>query len=112
MWLMLQQDEPDDFVVATGQSHAVREFLEAAFDYAALDWRKHVEVDPRYFRPSEVDHLRGDASKARKKLGWTPKVTFTELVRMMVDHDRDAARRERALSKASGDGTMRGAAGR
>ena len=110
MWLMLQQDEPDDFVVATGQSHSVREFLEEAFDYAALDWRRHVEIDPRYFRPSEVDHLRGDASKARAKLGWAPTVGFSELVRMMVDHDWEAARRERVLSDSGRGETSRGAA--
>ncbi len=98
MWLMLQQDAPDDYVVATGESHSVREFLEEAFRYAGLDWQKHVEIDPRYFRPSEVDHLQGDASKARVTLGWTPKVSFTELVHMMVDQDRDLARRERTLS--------------
>ena len=98
MWLMLQQDEPDDFVVATGESYSVREFLEEAFGCAGLEWQKHVEIDSRYFRPSEVDHLQGDASKARAKLGWAPKVSFTELVRMMVDRDLDLARRERALS--------------
>ena len=100
MWLMLQQDEPDDYVVATGESHSVREFLEEAFGYAGLDWREHVKIDGRYFRPTEVDHLRGDASKARAKLGWTPKVSFTGLVRMMVDRDRELARRERTLSNA------------
>ncbi len=98
MWLMLQQDEPDDYVVATGESRSVRQFLEEAFGYAGLDWREYVEIDPRYFRPSEVDHLRGDASKAHAKLAWTPKVSFTELVRMMVDQDRDLAQRERTLS--------------
>jgi GDPmannose 4,6-dehydratase len=98
MWLMLQQDEPDDYVVATGESHSVREFLEGAFAYAGLDWRKHVEIDQRYFRPSEVNHLQGDASKARAKLGWTPQVLFTELMQMMVDQDWDLARRERMLS--------------
>jgi GDPmannose 4,6-dehydratase len=98
MWLMLQQDEPDDYVVATGESHSVREFLEGAFAYAGLDWRKHVEIDQRYFRPSEVNHLQGDASKARAKLGWTPQVLFTELMQMMVDQDWDLARRERTLS--------------
>ena len=98
MWLMLQQDEPDDFVVATGESHSVREFLEEAFGCAGLDWKEHVEIDSRYFRPSEVDHLQGDSSKARAKLGWAPKVSFTELVRMMVERDLDLARRERALS--------------
>ena len=110
MWLMLQQDAPDDYVVATGESHSVREFLEGAFDYAGLDWREHVEIDPRYFRPSEVDHLRGDATKARVKLGWTPKVAFTELVRMMVDQDRDLARRERTLSDSGYPTTSRGVA--
>jgi GDPmannose 4,6-dehydratase len=98
MWLMLQQDEPDDYVVATGESHSVREFLEAAFGYAGLDWQDHVEIDPRYFRPSEVDHLQGDASKARDRLGWRPRVSFTELVQMMVDHDEELAQRERTLT--------------
>jgi GDPmannose 4,6-dehydratase len=87
MWLMLQASEPDDFVVATGETHSVREFLEAAFGHAGLDWEEHVEIDPRYFRPSEVDVLLGDASKAREKLGWTPKVGFDELVRLMVEAD-------------------------
>jgi GDPmannose 4,6-dehydratase len=87
MWLMLQQDEPDDFVIATGESHSVREFLEEAFSYQGLDWNDYVEIDPRYFRPSEVENLQGDASKAKKKLGWEPKVHFKELVRLMVDAD-------------------------
>jgi GDPmannose 4,6-dehydratase len=87
MWLMLQAAEPDDFVVATGETHSVREFLEAAFSYAGLDWAEHVEIDPRYFRPSEVDVLLGDASKVREKLGWEPKIGFDELVRLMVDAD-------------------------
>jgi GDPmannose 4,6-dehydratase len=87
MWLMLQQEEPDDYVVATGESHSVEEFLEEAFGYVGLDWRDHVEIDPRYFRPTDVDFLQGDASKARKKLGWEPKVRFKELVRIMVDAD-------------------------
>ena len=112
MWLMLQQDEPDDFVVATGESHSVREFLEAAFGYAGLDWQDHVEIDPRYFRPSEVDHLEGDASKARVTLGWTPQVSFTELVQMMVDEDRDLARRERTLSDSGYRVLSRGDAAR
>jgi GDPmannose 4,6-dehydratase len=98
MWLMLQQDEPDDYVVATGESHSVKEFVEEAFSYAGLNWRRHVEIDSRYFRPSEVDHLQGDASKARARLGWRPKVSFIELVQMMVDQDRDLARRERTLA--------------
>ncbi len=87
MWLMLQQDEPVDYVIATGESHSVKEFLEEAFNYKGLDWGKYVEIDPRYFRPTEVDSLQGDASKARKKLGWEPKVDFKELVKLMVDAD-------------------------
>src|SRR5688572_9052352 len=87
MWLMLQAAEPDDFVIATGESHSVREFLEAAFERAGLGWESHVEIDPRYFRPSEVDDLRGDASKARERLGWEPRVRFEELVAIMVDAD-------------------------
>jgi GDPmannose 4,6-dehydratase len=91
MWRMLQQDRPDDYVVATGETHSVREFLEEAFSYAGLDWHAHVVVDPRYFRPAEVDILLGDASKARGVLGWRPQVTFKELVRLMVDADLDGA---------------------
>jgi GDPmannose 4,6-dehydratase len=87
MWLMLQQNQPEDFVIATGESHSVKEFLEEAFAYANLDWHKYVEIDPRYYRPTEVEFLQGDARKARKKLGWEPKVTFKELVRIMVDAD-------------------------
>jgi len=92
MWLMLQQEEPEDYVIATGESHSVRDFLEEAFVYQGLDWRDFVEFDPRYMRPTEVDFLLGDASKARTKLGWKPKVTFKELVRMMVDHDLEEVR--------------------
>jgi GDP-D-mannose dehydratase len=87
MWMMLQQDTPDDYVIATGETHSVREFVIEAFAHAGLDWEKHVEIDPVYYRPAEVDNLRGDASKARVKLGWTPKVGFDELVRIMVDAD-------------------------
>jgi GDPmannose 4,6-dehydratase len=87
MWVMLQQDTPEDLVIATGEAHSVREFLEEAFSYVELDWRKHVEIDARYFRPTEVDFLLGDASKARETLGWQPGVTFRELVRLMVDAD-------------------------
>jgi GDPmannose 4,6-dehydratase len=87
MWLMLQQETPDDFVIATGQCHTVRDFLDEAFGYLELDWQKHVEIDPRYFRPSEVDELRGEMEKARRLLKWEPKVKFRELVRMMVDAD-------------------------
>jgi GDPmannose 4,6-dehydratase len=90
MWLMLQQDEPDDYVVATGETHSVQEFVEEAFSCASLDWRAHVEIDPRYYRPVEVDVLLGDASKARTKLGWTPRVTFKDLVRLMVDAEMAA----------------------
>ncbi len=88
-WRMLQADEPDDYVLATGETHSVREFLDEAFGYAGLDWNDHVSVDPRYFRPAEVDVLMGDASKARERLGWEPAVRFQELVRMMVDADRE-----------------------
>jgi GDPmannose 4,6-dehydratase len=87
MWRMLQVAEPDDFVVATGEAHTVREFLEHAFRHAGLEWEPHVEIDPRYFRPSEVDALLGDASKARDTLEWSPRVGFEELVRLMVDAD-------------------------
>ena len=87
MWRMVQVDEPDDFVIATGEAHTVREFLEHAFRHAGLEWEPHVEIDPRYFRPSEVDALLGDASKARDTLGWSPRVGFEELVRIMVDAD-------------------------
>ena len=91
MWLMLQQDEPGEYVVGTGESHSVQEFLEEAFGYAGLDWREHARIDKRYFRPTEVEALQADASKARRKLGWEPKVTFKELVRIMVDADLEAA---------------------
>jgi GDPmannose 4,6-dehydratase len=90
MWLMLQQDEPDDYVIATGETHSVREFLEEAFSYAGLHWQDYVKVDPKYFRPAEVDLLLGDPSKARAALGWSPKVAFKELVRLMVDADMEA----------------------
>jgi GDPmannose 4,6-dehydratase len=87
MWMMLQQPKPDDYVIATGESHSVRECLEVAFGALGLDWNKHVEIDQRYFRPTEVDHLCGDASKARAQLGWKPKVHFKELIEMMVRAD-------------------------
>jgi len=87
MWMMLQQDTPDDYVVATGQTHSVRELVELAFSYVGLDWRRHVVVDPALVRPAEVDILCGDATKARTKLGWVPTVSFEELVRMMVEAD-------------------------
>jgi GDPmannose 4,6-dehydratase len=88
-WRMLQADEPDDYVLATGETHTVEEFLEEAFTYAGLDWHDYVSIDPRYFRPAEVDLLIGDYSKAKEKLGWEPTVRFAELVRMMVDGDRE-----------------------
>jgi GDPmannose 4,6-dehydratase len=87
MWLMLQQPEPDDYVVATGEMHSVQEFVEFAFSLVGRDWHEHVEIDPRYFRPTEVDQLCGDATKARERLGWQPKTTFADLVRLMVEAD-------------------------
>ncbi|OGI02199.1 MAG: GDP-mannose 4,6-dehydratase [Candidatus Melainabacteria bacterium GWF2_32_7] len=90
MWMMLQQDHPDDYVIATGETYSIREFLDEAFGYAGLDWNKYVKIDPRYFRPAEVDLLIGDPTKARQKLGWEPKVSFKELVRIMVDADLKA----------------------
>jgi len=97
MWLMLQQHDPDDYVVATGESHSVRDLLDEAFGYLNLDWHDHVEVDPRYFRPTEVNVLQGDNTKARNLLGWRPRVGFRELVRMMVDADTRLAEREQVL---------------
>ncbi len=91
MWMMLQQKNPDDFVVGTGEAHTVREFVEETFDYAKLDWKRYVKVDPKYVRPLEVNHLRADPAKARKKLKWFPRVSFRELVRIMVDADFEAA---------------------
>jgi GDPmannose 4,6-dehydratase len=96
MWLMLQQETPDDFVVATGESHSVREFCEIAFSHVGLDWSKYVRQDPRFMRPAEVDHLFGDASKARRVLGWKPKVDFTGLIRMMVDADMERLKAARS----------------
>ena len=93
-WRMLQADEPEDYVLATGETHSVRDFLDEAFGYAGLEWSDDVHIDPRYFRPAEVDLLVGDYSKARDKLGWEPTVRFSELVRMMVDHDRERERLE------------------
>jgi len=94
MWLMLQQDEPDDYVIGTGEAHSVREFVETAFSHAGLDWREHVRIDARYYRPAEVDYLCADTSKARRVLGWSPRVSFHELVRMMVDADIAELRRK------------------
>lgn len=87
MWLMLQQEKPDDYVIATGETHSVREFLDEAFGLVGLDWKKYVEIDPRYYRPAEVDLLLGDPTKAKEKLGWKPKTTFKELVKIMLEYD-------------------------
>ena len=97
MWMMLQADSPDDYVIATGKSYSVRDFLEAAFARLDLDWKKYVEIDPRYFRPAEVDHLEGDASKAKKLLRWAPKTDFARLVELMSESDLEMARREKTL---------------
>jgi GDPmannose 4,6-dehydratase len=94
MWLMLNADKADDFVIATGETHSVRDFIERAFGYLDLDWERYVEIDPRYFRPAEVDLLLGDAGKARRELGWEPKVNFDQLVKLMVDHDLKLAKAE------------------
>jgi len=108
MWMMLQAPEPGDYVVATGESHSVRDFLDLAASYCGVDWKPHVETDPRYFRPTEVDFLRGDASKIRAKLGWKPKVSFEELIRQMVDHDLELARQERTLTATGHRVVVRG----
>jgi GDPmannose 4,6-dehydratase len=92
MWLMLQQDRPDDYVIATGESHSIRELLDVAFGTLGLDWHQYVEIDPRYLRPTEVDHLEGNAAKARKQLGWEPKVRFKQLIEMMVRADEEDVR--------------------
>jgi GDPmannose 4,6-dehydratase len=104
MWLMLQEDKPDDFVIATGESHSVRDLLDICFGYLNLDWRDHVEIDPQYLRPSEVNHLRGNSSKALQKLGWKPTVSFEELIRLMVDADLIDVRRGHA-AKAAEEGS-------
>lgn len=87
MWMMLQQERPDDYVIATGETHSVREFLDHAFEYLGMDWKKYVEIDPRYYRPTEVDLLIGDSSKATRILGWKPRIRFQELVKVMIDAD-------------------------
>jgi GDPmannose 4,6-dehydratase len=110
MWLMLQADEPDDYVVATGESHSVREFLELAGAYCGLDWTKYVETDPRYFRPTEVDYLMGDPTKVREKLGWKPRVTFEGLVKLMIEHDLELAQQELTLATAGHKVVVRGMA--
>ncbi len=100
MWLMMQQDEPDDYVIATGETHSVREFVEIVFGKLGLDYKRHVSIDPKYFRPTEVDILLGDATKAKKKLGWTPKVTFEQLIDMMIEADMEMAKKEKTLKDA------------
>ena len=108
MWMMLQQPQPDDYVVATGQAHSVAEFLDQAAGCCGLDWRKFVEADPRYLRPTEVDHLLGDPTKIRQELGWQPKVGFEQLVRLMVDRDLELARQEQTLAQAGHKVVLRG----
>jgi GDPmannose 4,6-dehydratase len=100
MWLMLQQDQPDDYVLAIGETYEVREFCERAFGRVGLDYNDFVEIDPRYYRPAEVELLLGDPAKARKQLGWEPKVSFQKLVEMMVDGDMEIAAREKTLIDA------------
>ena len=112
MWLMLQHDEPDDYVIATGESHTVRELCEEAFGHVGLDYREHVEIDPRYRRPTEVDALCGDADKARRVLGWMPSVNFSQLIRLMVDSDLELARQEQTLKLAGHELPQRGVAAR
>lgn len=109
MWMMLQEDKPDDYVIATGESYSVEEFLHEVFQLLGLNWKDYVQIDPRYFRPAEVDFLLGDASKAREKLGWTPRVSFKELVKMMLDHDLEMARQEKTLRDAGHRVIPRGA---
>jgi GDPmannose 4,6-dehydratase len=101
MWLMLQQNEPDDYVLATGETHSIRNFLNYCGEHLQLDWQQHVEIDPRYFRPTEVDLLLGDFSKAKQKLGWTPRVNCRELAQIMCDHDLDLARTESSSHASS-----------
>ena len=102
MYLMMQAGEPDDYVIATGETHSIREFLDEAFGLLDLDWPEHIDIDPRYYRPAEVDLLQGDASKARRQLGWEPTVTFKELVKLMIDHDLEIAKRERLIAEREG----------
>jgi len=106
MWLMLQHDQPDDYVIATGETHSVKEFVNEAFGRLGLDWRKHVEMDPRYIRPTEVDMLLGDYSKAEQELQWKPKVRFNDLVRIMVEADLELAKREAHMNSYPGKGKV------
>ena len=97
MWLMLQQDKPDDYIICTGICYSVKDFLIKVFDYLNLDWKEHIKIDAKYFRPSEVDLLCGNNTKARKKLGWEPKADIDDLVKMMVDSDMEIAKREKII---------------
>ncbi len=113
MWMMLQQAEPDDYVLATGKTHSIRELLEVAFGTVGLDWEKYVEIDPKFIRPAEVDFLCGDATKAREKLGWKPEVSFEELIKMMVEADLEAVQKAEngmafAASLRNGNGNGNG----
>jgi GDPmannose 4,6-dehydratase len=101
MWLMLQKDEPDDYIIATGETHSVRDFLAETFSYLGLNWEDHLEIDPKYYRPAEVELLIGDASKARMNLGWEPKVRFKELVHLMADADVELAMEEVHLNSSA-----------
>ncbi|MFM7206256.1 MAG: GDP-mannose 4,6-dehydratase, partial [Planctomycetaceae bacterium] len=103
MWLMLQQDSPDDYVISTDETHSVSEFCEKVFSRLDLDYREFVDIDPRYFRPAEVDLLLGDSRKARRKLGWTPRVSFDGLIDLMVESDLELARKEQVLIAAGHD---------
>lgn len=97
MWLMMQAEKSDDYVIATGETHSVKEFVQEVFSYLDMDWKEYVQIDPWYYRPSEVDFLQGDSTKARRELGWEPKVGFHELVRLMVDHDLGLAKEEKQI---------------
>ena len=108
MWLMLQQDNPDDYVVATGEARSVEEFLDAVFKHLDMDWREYVDIDNYYFRPSEVDYLLGDSSKATERLGWKPKKSFNDLVKRMTEHDLDLADRELHAQKYVNQRTKEG----
>ena len=110
MWLMLQQDEPGDYVLATNEAWSIRDFLDKAFGYLGYDWEEYVEIDPEYYRPTEVHHLQGDYSKAEDEFGWEPETDFDELVEMMVDHDLELAKRERTLADAGHEIPKRGIA--
>ena len=111
MWRMLQHDHGDSWVVATGESHTVREFVVATFERLELDWERHVEIDPRYYRPAEVDALRGDPGKIQRELGWAPSTSFDELVAMMVEHDHELAKQEKTLRDAGHDVALSGIRG-